>query len=158
MASNLQGGLEEEFMAVASGTTPEVHLTAAEREALRIKYREERDKRLRPDGNQQYIEPKGRFAHFLDDPFTTKAERKPCFDDVTVGFIGGGFAGLVTGARFRQAGITDFRIIEAGGDAGSGIGIAASGSVGLYGLPVTSCTRAPSRHAPSLTLTARLRL
>ena len=105
-------------MVAPTGTTPEVHLTAADREALRIRYRAERDKRLRPDGSQQYIEPKGRFAHFLDDSFTARVERPPCFDDVTVAFIGGGFAGLVTGARLKQAGVTDFRIIEGGGDVG----------------------------------------
>ena len=49
-------------------------------------YREERDKRLRPDGNAQYVEPRGRFARFLDDPFTTRVERPPCFEEVTVAF------------------------------------------------------------------------
>jgi hypothetical protein len=38
-----------------------------DREALQAKYRSEREKRLRPDGNDQYIEPTGPFAHFLDD-------------------------------------------------------------------------------------------
>ena len=37
--------------------------------ALREKYRQERDKRLRRDGNEQYLEVKGQFAHFLDDPY-----------------------------------------------------------------------------------------
>ena len=32
--------------------------------------------------------------------------------------VGGGFAGLCTGARLAQAGITDFRLIDAGGDVG----------------------------------------
>ena len=32
--------------------------------------------------------------------------------------IGGGFAGLVTGARLKQAGVTDVRLIEGGGDVG----------------------------------------
>ena len=86
--------------------------------ALRAKYRAERDKRLRPDGNAQYIEPTGRFAHFLDDPYTPRAEREPLTDDVTVAFIGGGFAGLVCSARMKQAGISDIRIIEGGGDVG----------------------------------------
>ncbi|MEI8238394.1 MAG: NAD(P)/FAD-dependent oxidoreductase [Actinomycetota bacterium] len=86
--------------------------------ALRAKYRDERDKRIRPDGNEQYIEPSGRFAHFLDDPYTVRVERPPLTDEVTVVFIGGGFAGLVTGARLRQAGIDDVRIIEGGGDVG----------------------------------------
>jgi cation diffusion facilitator CzcD-associated flavoprotein CzcO len=89
-----------------------------DREALRIKYREERDKRLRPDGTTQYVEPTGRFAHFLADPFTARIDRAPCFDEVTVAFIGGGFSGLCTGARLKQAGITDFRLIEGGGDVG----------------------------------------
>ena len=33
-----------------------------DREALRRKYREERDKRLRPDGNAQYVQASGMFA------------------------------------------------------------------------------------------------
>ncbi len=89
-----------------------------DRDALRAKYRVERDKRLRPDGNEQYIEPTGRFAHFLDDPYVPKAQRAPLTDDVTFAFIGGGFAGLVTGARLAQAGVHDVRIIEGGGDVG----------------------------------------
>src|SRR5215467_14660878 len=91
---------------------------ATDRAALRRKYREERDKRLRPDGNEQYIEPRGRFAHFLDDPYVARAERAPRRDEVTVAFIGGGFAGLVTGARLKQAGVDDVCIIEGGGDVG----------------------------------------
>jgi cation diffusion facilitator CzcD-associated flavoprotein CzcO len=89
-----------------------------DRDALRARYREERDKRLRPDGNAQYIEPTGRFAHFLDDPYVERVERGPVTDEVTVAIIGGGFAGLVTGARLVQAGVTDLRIIEGGGDVG----------------------------------------
>jgi cation diffusion facilitator CzcD-associated flavoprotein CzcO len=89
-----------------------------DREALRVKYRRERAKRLRPDGTAQYIEPTGRFAPLLDDPFSPRVDRKPCVDEVTVAFIGGGFAGLCTGARLKQAGITDFRIIDGGGDVG----------------------------------------
>jgi cation diffusion facilitator CzcD-associated flavoprotein CzcO len=91
---------------------------STDREALRLKYRAERDKRLREDGNDQYIEPTGRFAHFLDDPYVTRIERAPRFDEVTVALIGGGFAGLVTGARLRQAGIDDVLLIETGGDVG----------------------------------------
>ncbi|HEV8064952.1 MAG TPA: NAD(P)-binding protein, partial [Acidimicrobiales bacterium] len=83
---------------------------------LRAKYRLERDKRLREDGNDQYIEPTGRFAHFLDDPYVTPSEREPLSDEVTFAIVGGGFAGLVTGARLKQAGVEDVRIIEGGGD------------------------------------------
>ncbi|MCB0966537.1 MAG: NAD(P)/FAD-dependent oxidoreductase [Ilumatobacter sp.] len=88
------------------------------RDELQAKYRAERDKRLRDDGNEQYVEPTGKYAHFLDDPWAEVPEREPLHDEVTVAFIGGGFAGLVTGARLKQAGIDDVRIIEKGGDVG----------------------------------------
>jgi cation diffusion facilitator CzcD-associated flavoprotein CzcO len=86
--------------------------------ALRVKYREERDKRLRSDGNDQYLEPTGRFASMLDDPYADRIEREPRFDDVSVALIGGGFSGLCVGARLKQAGVDDVRIIEVGGDFG----------------------------------------
>src|SRR3954466_1805120 len=91
---------------------------SVDKEALRAKYREERLKRLRPDGNDQYVRLTGRFAHYLDDPYTPVVPRPPKHDDVTVVFIGGGFAGLVTGARLKEAGVDDVRIIEKGGDFG----------------------------------------
>ena len=87
-------------------------------DALREKYRVERDKRIRKDANAQYVEVAGPFAPYLDDPYTEPADRPPLTDDVTVAVIGGGFAGLITGARLTQAGIDDFRIIEKGGDFG----------------------------------------
>ncbi len=87
-------------------------------DALRAKYREERDKRIRPDGNDQYLEPTGRFAWMLDDPYAAKTDREPRFDEVTVALIGGGFSGLCVGARLKQAGVDDVRIIEVGGDFG----------------------------------------
>jgi len=87
-------------------------------DALRERYRSERDKRIRADGNSQYVEITGSFAEYLRDPYTGPVERAPLRDDVTVAVIGGGFAGLMTGARLKQAGIDDFRIIEKGGDFG----------------------------------------
>ena len=89
-----------------------------DKDALKAKYRRERDKRLRPDGNDQYVRLAGQLAHYLDDPYTPITERPPVTDDVTVAFIGGGFAGLVTGARLKEAGVDDVRIIEKGGDFG----------------------------------------
>ena len=72
-----------------------------DRPALRARYLEERTKRLRPDGNAQYLEPTGRFASLLGDPYTERVERAPLSDEVTVAVIGGGFSGLVTGARLE---------------------------------------------------------
>ena len=87
--------------------------------ALRAKYREERDKRLRPDGTAQYVEPKGRFARFADDPYVAPGfTRAPLHDDVDVALIGGGFGGLLAGARLRELGVQSVRIVEKGGDVG----------------------------------------
>ncbi len=87
-------------------------------DALREKYRMERDKRLRAEGNAQYIEIAGAFAPYLHDPYVAHSDRPALHDDITVAIIGGGFAGLITGASLRQAGIDDIRIIEKGGDFG----------------------------------------
>jgi cation diffusion facilitator CzcD-associated flavoprotein CzcO len=89
-----------------------------DRDAIHAKYRAERDKRLRADGNEQYVEVVGAFGHYVDDPYVTPSPRAPRSDEVTVACIGGGFAGLVTGARLKQAGIDDVCIIEKGGDFG----------------------------------------
>jgi cyclohexanone monooxygenase len=87
-------------------------------EALRRKYADERDKRLRPDGNDQYRALTGQFGHYLTDPYTERVEREPKHDHVTVAFVGGGFAGLVTAARLKDAGIDSVRIVEKGGGFG----------------------------------------
>ena len=88
-------------------------------EYLRKKYRLERDKRLRQDGNDQYQEVSGEFSYFAEDPYLEETiERAPLTDEVEVVIIGGGFGGMLAGARLREAGIDDFRIIEKGGDFG----------------------------------------
>ena len=46
-------------------TSESVAPLAFDPDALRRKYREERDKRLRTEGNQQYIEIKDQFGHYL---------------------------------------------------------------------------------------------
>jgi cation diffusion facilitator CzcD-associated flavoprotein CzcO len=104
---------------MATTEEPVAHRTIAlDKDALKRKYAEERAKRLRPDGNDQYLQLKGQLAHYAEDPYTPFTERPPVHDHVTVAFIGGGFAGLVTGARLTEAGIDDVRIVEKGGDVG----------------------------------------
>ena len=88
-------------------------------DALRDKYRVERDKRLREDANDQYNEIKGEFSNFIEDPYITMdIDRKPLTDEVEVAIIGGGFGGLIAGARLSELGFGDIRIIEKGGDFG----------------------------------------
>jgi cation diffusion facilitator CzcD-associated flavoprotein CzcO len=86
--------------------------------ALKRKYAEERDKRLRPDGNDQYLRLTGQLSHYLEDPYTPVVERPTLHDHVTVAVIGGGFGGLLTSARLVEAGIDDIRLIDKGGDFG----------------------------------------
>ena len=87
--------------------------------ALEIKYLQERDKRLREDGNEQYLEVKGDFSYFVEDPYIDEEiERSPLEDEVEVVIVGGGFGGMLAAARLKEAGINDFRIIEKGGDFG----------------------------------------
>ncbi len=85
---------------------------------LKTKYLTERDKRLRDDGNEQYIQVEGDFSNYVDDPYVDRFEREPLFDEVEVAIIGGGFGGLLMGGRLREAGFTDIRVIEKGGDFG----------------------------------------
>ena len=88
-------------------------------EALREKYRQERDKRLHADGNDQYVQISGDFSRFLDDPCVEPGfSREPLSDEVDVAIVGGGLSGLLAGARLREAGLENIRVIEAGGDFG----------------------------------------
>ena len=87
-------------------------------QALKEKYLFERDKRVRTDANEQYIEVTGDFSNYEDDPYEVAPEREPVFDHVDVAIIGGGFGGLLMGGRLREAGFDDVRVIEKGGDFG----------------------------------------
>ena len=87
--------------------------------ALRKKYRIERDKRLRRDGNQQYLSVSGEFSNYVDDPhIEQEIKREPLTDTTQVIIIGGGFGGLIAAARLSQAGVGSIRVVEKGGDFG----------------------------------------
>ena len=87
-------------------------------DALRIKYREERDKRLRKEGTDQYIKPTGNLASIISDSYIKSVERAPVNKTVKVAIIGAGFSGLCTGARIKEAGIDDVCLIDSAGDVG----------------------------------------
>ncbi|HEX4903394.1 MAG TPA: NAD(P)-binding protein, partial [Acidimicrobiales bacterium] len=95
-------------------TTTETPPTV-DKEALRRRYRAERDKRLRREGSAQYRRLAGGLVR---DPYLPVQPREPVTDHVTFTFVGGGFAGLVTGARLAEAGVGDVRILDKAGDFG----------------------------------------
>ena len=87
--------------------------------ALRRRYDQERDRRLRADGNAQYVELSGEFSHYLADPCADPGfSREAVVREVEVLVVGGGFGGLLAAAQLRQAGITDLCIIERASDFG----------------------------------------
>ena len=91
-------------------------------DALAKRYAVERDKRIRADAEEQFVQ----LSH--DSPFTNKylqedpyckpLDRAPLKDQREVIVIGGGWVGMLTAARLAGAGITDVRIVESGSDFG----------------------------------------
>ena len=88
-------------------------------EALRAKYRAEREKRITRSGVHQYLSASGDFKHYSDDPWADPNFSRPAVtEDIEVLVIGGGFAGLCTGAHLRKNGVTDFRMLDRAGGFG----------------------------------------
>ncbi|MFJ3667057.1 flavin-containing monooxygenase [Streptomyces sp. NPDC090106] len=87
--------------------------------SLRERYRAERERRVRPDGVRQYLAADARFGYYATDPYTPEqSPREPLRDRVDVAVVGGGFGGVLAGARLRRAGVDRIRVIETGGDFG----------------------------------------
>ncbi len=101
---------------MADAETPRSTIDA---ETLQRKYDEEKRKRLREDGEKQYIDASGDYEDFEKDPFVkVPLERKAASEDIDVAVIGGGFGGLITAIKLRKAGVNSFRIIDQAGDFG----------------------------------------
>jgi hypothetical protein len=112
------GAIPVEKPALSSITAQLASELAFDPAALKEKYLQERDKRLRKDGNNQYKQFKGNFAHYLTDPYTPRVERDPIDVETDFLVLGGGFGGLCLAAELEKAGVKDFRIIDKAGDFG----------------------------------------
>src|SRR5881398_1778487 len=81
--------------------------------AVREKYRREREKRLHKDGSRQYRRLSDELAHYKADPYTPVVPRDPIVDETLEAVvIGGGFGGLLLGARLREVGVESLCMIE----------------------------------------------
>ncbi|MEW1717951.1 NAD(P)/FAD-dependent oxidoreductase [Streptomyces sp. NPDC093109] len=86
---------------------------------LRQRYSLERERRVRPDGAAQYRSTEAEFGYYAADPYAgARTEREPLRDTVDVAVVGGGFGGILAGARLRQQGVRRVRIVEKGSDFG----------------------------------------
>ncbi|HEY8386183.1 MAG TPA: NAD(P)/FAD-dependent oxidoreductase [Porticoccaceae bacterium] len=87
--------------------------------ALKEKYRQERDKRMRAEGQNQYVRPVDDFASAYEaDPYTPATPRSELSEEIDVAVLGAGWSGILAGVHLRRAGITSFRHIDHAGDFG----------------------------------------
>ena len=87
--------------------------------ALKAKYRQERDRRMRRDGQDQYVKPVDDFADVYEaDPYLPTRSRDPISEEIDVAVLGGGWSGILAGVHLRRAGIASFRNIDHAGDFG----------------------------------------
>jgi pentalenolactone D synthase len=89
---------------------------AVDLDAVRAKYRAEREKRKR---GRTYQFARGAFSRYAQDPYTERLEREPLADTVDVAVVGAGIGGLLVGAHLRQScDLERIRLIDAAGDVG----------------------------------------
>jgi cation diffusion facilitator CzcD-associated flavoprotein CzcO len=88
-------------------------------EAVHAKYQEEREKRMvKGRADIRDLTRDALFAEYRRDPFNPVVEREPLSEDVDVAILGAGIAGVVVGAKLREAGIKGIRLIDKAGGVG----------------------------------------
>ncbi len=87
--------------------------------AIKKKYQQERDRRIRKEGQEQYVRPVDDFADTYEaDPYTPVTPRDPVSEDIDVVVLGGGWSGISAGVHLRRGGFSSFRHIDHAGDFG----------------------------------------
>ena len=97
-------------------TLPDFKVDASFDEDAQAQYREFNEVRR---GTDDYMRMEGAFARYLDDPYSSAPIERPALtDECEIIVVGAGFAGLLLWYRLAQAGFTDIRFCEKGGDVG----------------------------------------
>jgi cyclohexanone monooxygenase len=92
-------------------------------EEMTAKYNEERLKRLKKAGNEQYTHISdsklGVLPDMVDDPFVDpNFKRDPVTENHDIIIAGGGVGGIIMACRLVKAGFQNIKIIEKAGDFG----------------------------------------
>ena len=94
-------------------------LTEIDIPALKQKYAEQREQRMRKEGQEQYVKATDNFAQAYEgDPYTSVTPRAPISEDIEIAVLGGGWSGIFAGVELKKAGVSSFRIIDHAGDFG----------------------------------------
>lgn len=87
--------------------------------ALREKYRVEKDRRLRKEGQTQYVRPTGGItADYAVDPHSEVIPRSPVDEDIDVLVVGAGWGGIKASYYLAKESVSSFRNIDTAGDFG----------------------------------------
>ena len=88
--------------------------------ALKEKYREERDRRIRPEGQEQYAPHEDHLTHdtYEHDPFSPVVPRDSLSEDIDVAILGAGWTGILAAYHLTQSGVRNFRVIDNAGNYG----------------------------------------
>ncbi|WCT75174.1 NAD(P)/FAD-dependent oxidoreductase [Sphingomonas naphthae] len=88
-------------------------------DALRARYRLERDKRVNRATTDQYVRATGDFEEIYEaDPHSPVVARLPIEEDLDVAILGGGWTGVLAAYHLGQRGVSTFRVIDHAGGFG----------------------------------------
>ncbi|WP_373097947.1 flavin-containing monooxygenase, partial [Zhongshania sp.] len=87
--------------------------------ALKRKYQQERDKRLKAKGSEAIFRPAvENQQRYAIDPHQARIDRKPITEELDVVVLGAGFSGILASYHLMQAGVQNIRNIDQAGDFG----------------------------------------
>ena len=97
-------------------TLPEPPPGASFNAEEQARYRDFKEARA---GAADYMAMEGDFSHYLEDLYSAEpVQRESLRDECEILVVGAGFAGLLLWYKLREAGFTDVRFCEKGGDVG----------------------------------------